>query len=82
MHEVLVNCLGGLSLPRKGVVRLTDHPDMTLDVYLGRKTTTEQQQQYVFCWTLCFEMDFISLKLSFRPSTANYVCLVTCILFS
>ena len=33
MHEVLVNRLGGLSLPRKSVVRLTDHPDMTLDVY-------------------------------------------------
>ena len=32
MHEVLVNCLGGLSLPRKSVVRLTDRPDMTLDV--------------------------------------------------
>ena len=31
MHEVLVNRLGGLSLPRKSVVRLTDRPDMTLD---------------------------------------------------
>ena len=39
MHEVLVNGLGGLSLPRKSVVRLTDRPDMTLDVYRGRKTT-------------------------------------------
>ena len=29
MHEVLVNRLGGLSLPRKSVVRLTDLPDMT-----------------------------------------------------
>ena len=38
MHEVLVNRLGGLSLPRKSVVRLTDRPDMTLDVYRGRKT--------------------------------------------
>ena len=37
MHEVLVNRLGGLSLPRKSVVRLTDRPDMTLDVYHGRK---------------------------------------------
>ena len=44
MHEVLVNRLGGLSLPRKSVVRLTDHPDMTLDVYRGRKTTMQQQQ--------------------------------------
>ena len=45
MHEVLVNRLGGLSLPRKSVVRLTDRPDMTLDVYCGRKTTIQQQQQ-------------------------------------
>ena len=45
MHEVLVNRLGGLTLPRKSVVRLTDRPDMTLDVYRGRKTTTQQQQQ-------------------------------------
>ena len=45
MHEVLVNSLGGLSLSRKSVVRLTDRPDMTLDVYRGRKTTMQQQQQ-------------------------------------
>ena len=45
MHEVLVNRLGGLSLPRKSVVRLNDRPDMTLDVYRGRKTTTQQQQR-------------------------------------
>ena len=42
VHEVLVNRLGGLSLPRKSVVRLTDRPDMTLDVYHGRKTTNQQ----------------------------------------
>ena len=42
MHEVLVNRLGGQSLPRKSVVRLTDRPDMTLDVDRGRKTTTTQ----------------------------------------
>ena len=41
MHEVLVNRLGGLSLPRKSVVRLTDRPDMTLDVYRDVK-----QQNY------------------------------------
>ena len=45
MHEVLVNRLGGPSLPRKSVVRLTDRPDMTLNVYRGRKTTMRQQQQ-------------------------------------
>ena len=27
------------------MVRLTDRPDMTLDVYHGRKTTMQQQQQ-------------------------------------
>ena len=40
VDEVLVNCLGGLTLPRKSVVRLTDRPDMTLDVCHGRKTAT------------------------------------------
>ena len=45
MHEVLVNRLGGLSLPRKSVVRLTDRPNMTLHVYHGRKTTMQQQSQ-------------------------------------
>ena len=43
MHEVLVNRLGGLSLPMKSVVRLTDRPDMTLGVYRGRKTKIQQQ---------------------------------------
>ena len=45
MHEVLVNRLGGLSLPRKSVVRLIDRSNMTLDVYRGRKTTI---QQYIY----------------------------------
>ena len=44
VHEVLVNRLGGLSLPRKSVVRLTDRPDMTLDVYCGHKTTMQQRR--------------------------------------
>ena len=43
MQEVLVNRIGGLSLPRKSVVRLTDRPDMTLDVYHGCKTTIQEQ---------------------------------------
>ena len=43
VHEVLVNRLEALSLPRKSVVRLIDRPDMTLDVYRGRKTTVQQQ---------------------------------------
>ena len=48
VHEVLVNRLGGLSLPRKSVVRLTDRPDMTLDVYRGRKTTMQQIRRQDF----------------------------------
>ena len=50
VHEVLGNRLGGLSLPRKSVVRLTDRPDMTLDVYRGRKTTTQQICSYVILY--------------------------------
>ena len=49
MHEVLVNRLGGLSLPRKSVVRLTDRPDMTLDVYRGRKTTIQPTNENIYC---------------------------------
>ena len=47
MHEVLINHLGGLSLPRKSVVRLNDHPGMNMAAYRGRKTTTQHgQKQY------------------------------------
>ena len=51
MHEVLVNRLGGLSLPRKSVVRLTVRPDMTLDVYRGRKKqpTKKDKTSLSFC---------------------------------
>ena len=47
MHEVLINRLRSLCLPRKSVVRLTDRPDMNIDVYHGRKTTIQQQQQLI-----------------------------------
>ena len=50
VHEVLVNRLGGLSLPRKNVVRLTTHPDMTIDVYHGHKTTQQQQHTVELQW--------------------------------
>ena len=36
VHQVMVNRLGGLSLPRKSVVRLTDCPAMSSDVCRGR----------------------------------------------
>ena len=37
VHEALVNHFGGLSLPRKSVIRLTDRPDMTSAVYVDVK---------------------------------------------
>ena len=58
VHKVLINRLGGLSLPKKSVVRLTDRPDMTLDVYRGRKTTKQQHQRQrmfgLFCSVSAF----------------------------
>ena len=45
MHEVLVNSLGSLSLPRKSVVRLTDRPDMTIDIFRGRRTTKKNARK-------------------------------------
>ena len=42
VHKVLVNRSGGLSLPRKSVGKLTDRPDMTIDVYHGRRTKIYQ----------------------------------------
>ena len=51
VHEVLVKRLGGLSLPRKSVVRLTDRLNMILDVYRGRKTTIQQHDLRFLPWT-------------------------------
>ena len=62
MHEVLVNRLGGLSLPRKSVVRLTDRPDMTLDVYRGRKTTIQPTT-----WVSDLDVKVIDLENCFFP---------------
>ena len=33
------------------MVRLNDRPDMTLDVYRGRKTTMQQQHHHLLEWT-------------------------------
>ena len=41
------------------MVRLTDRPDMTLDVYRGRKTTMQQQQQQI-----CICGTFILLSMN------------------
>ena len=44
-----------VSLPRKSVVRLTDRPDMTLDIYRGRKTTIQWFLRYLsgVCMCVC-----------------------------
>ena len=70
MHEVLVNRLGGLSLPRKSVVWLTDRPDMTLDGYRGCKT----KQQYL-------KKFFIILILKYVVARRNLIliCIHECI---
>ena len=74
MPEVLVNRLGGLSLSRKSVVRLTDCPDMTLDVYLGRKTTIQQLDVIgkvlsgeLSCMWIGFVLDFMVDLDKIRP---------------
>ena len=43
VRKVLVNRLGGLSLPRRSVVRLTDCPDMTIDVDRGHNNNNTVQ---------------------------------------
>ena len=64
VHEVLVNRLGRLSLPRKSVVRLTDRPDMTLDVYRGRKTTMQQQPCTISFRIVSANINYEYIKLS------------------
>ena len=48
MQEVLVNRLGGISLARKSVGRVTDRLDMTINVYRGRRTTTTTLEGNLF----------------------------------
>ena len=55
------------------MVRLTDRPDMTLDVYRGRKTTTQQQQS---------KLVGVSRTFYFIPSSESsaYLKQIKCIL--
>ena len=48
--------LGGLSLPRKSVVRLTDRPDMTLDVYVDVKQQCNNNNNNNFWWNISFTL--------------------------
>ena len=79
MHEVLVNCLGGLSLPRKSVVRLTERPDMTLDVYRGRKTTIQQQPfviTLVTSFIIQFQYNFTQVLDMTLPRTSSHFSVI------
>ena len=62
MHEVLVNRLGGLSLPRKSLVRLTDRPDMTLDVYQDVKQQHNNNNNISFVLTVCHILERVTVK--------------------
>ena len=76
MHEVLVKHLEGLSLSRKSVIRLTDRPDMTLDVYPGRKTTIQQQQitcLSLLCFITSFQLVCVFMKVCCTPTEAGSV---------
>ena len=53
VHELLIKRLGGLSLSRKRVVRLTDRPDLTLAVQ------THHQQHSCNSWFLATFLDFL-----------------------
>ena len=88
VHEVLVNRLGGLSLPKKSVVRLIDRPDMTLDVYRGRKTTMQQQcRPCLSRGILCQRFGYLGnvLKQTFKYMRYQRLiisCLIRCILLA
>ena len=80
MHKLLVNRLGGLSLSRKSVFRLTDRPDMTLDVYRGRKTTIQYNPlilhakiQPKISSGSGEEFDFVIFAIFIRPSKTSRI---------
>ena len=76
VHEVLVNRLGGLSLPRKSVVRLTDRPDMTLDVYRGRKTTIQQQYNILHFQIFAETLPFLHGKTVRSFFSLSFICII------
>ena len=53
MHLILVNCLGGLCLPKNSTVRLTDHLHMTIVVYHGRKTLFRLCPNFQNFYSIC-----------------------------
>ena len=53
VHEVLVNRLGGLSLPRKSVVRLTDRP-----VDVKQQINNNNNSRFAFRVVLYFTIEY------------------------
>ena len=70
VHEVLVNRLGGLRLPRISVVRLTDRSDMTIAVYYGR-TGLYNNTTTLIKYTADIRHKKLYLKSVFRSTTHN-----------
>ena len=60
----MVSRLGGLSLPRKNVARLTDLPDTTISTYRGRDNinNTTTRTTVVLNWTELFENEHYIYK--------------------
>ena len=63
------------------MVRLTDRPDMTLDVYRGRKTTKQQQQNWK--WVLgnfqSLGVRLISMKDCACRRCGCFLCVYVCV---
>ena len=71
VHEVLVNRLGGLRLPRISVARLTDRSDMTLAVYYGRTGLYNNNTTTLIKYTSDIRHKKLYLKSVFRSATHN-----------
>ena len=55
------------------MIRLTDRPDMTLDVYRGRKTAAQQQQQQQAVFLLLFPSSASKIGVISENVTANFL---------
>ena len=56
VQEVLINHSGGLSLPKKRVVRLTDSSDLTTVVYCGHKATQPSLMKHSYICEVVFRL--------------------------
>ena len=60
------------------MVKFTDRPDMTLDFYRGRKTTTKQQRKETTFWTTVYLFAHSSggsvALIARRPIHGSEVC--------